>query len=361
MKALIRTITITVLIILSLTTTGSALAQNAAEEETLVAIEKAVALAEKEAEIVQRQAEAVQIQAEAVQQQEGAALQQATNALSSRLRETLLQLEEKMTTWQDSGAGTVLVIPTAEMKPQDLVTVAQDLNIMSRVLDKKLYPERDSLSRSFWPLASGRHKSFLSGDDRITKGIYIQGYGALFLLKVDFPLLAGPQTPEVKKTEEDIDSVWQETIREIYAPEEVRRRQTDRPEEKYNPERVESLKIILTRALRHAANIRALKPDEIVILTVISEISQPTTSLVTRVYSIGEGRGSRNYIATEPRTAGSGSFSHTVLTIRAKKSDIDAFAKGDLDFDQFRQRTQLLSGPYVGGGEVGRVEAIVSF
>jgi hypothetical protein len=29
----------------------------------------------------------------------------------------------------------------------------------------------------------------------------------------------------------------------------------------------------------------------------------------------------------------------TVLTICAKKSDIDAFAKGELDYDQFRQRT----------------------
>ncbi|MBC8217749.1 MAG: hypothetical protein H8E73_04735 [Planctomycetes bacterium] len=32
-----------------------------------------------------------------------------------------------------------------------------------------------------------------------------------------------------------------------------------------------------------------------------------------------------------------------VLTIRAKKSDIDAFSKGELDFNKFYERTQLLA------------------
>ncbi len=33
--------------------------------------------------------------------------------------------------------------------------------------------------------------------------------------------------------------------------------------------------------------------------------------------------------------------STTVLTIRAKKSDVDAFAKGELDFEQFQQKVQI--------------------
>ena len=33
----------------------------------------------------------------------------------------------------------------------------------------------------------------------------------------------------------------------------------------------------------------------------------------------------------------------SVLTIRAKKSDIDAFSKGELDFNTFYERTQLLA------------------
>ena len=35
-----------------------------------------------------------------------------------------------------------------------------------------------------------------------------------------------------------------------------------------------------------------------------------------------------------------GSNSLTVMTVRAKKSDVDAFAKGELDFEQFQQKVQ---------------------
>ena len=38
-----------------------------------------------------------------------------------------------------------------------------------------------------------------------------------------------------------------------------------------------------------------------------------------------------------------GLFSPTVLTIRVKKSDIDAFAAGELDFEQFRQKVQIFT------------------
>ncbi len=33
----------------------------------------------------------------------------------------------------------------------------------------------------------------------------------------------------------------------------------------------------------------------------------------------------------------------TVLTIRAKKSDVDAFAKGELDFEQFQQKVEIFT------------------
>jgi len=52
--------------------------------------------------------------------------------------------------------------------------------------------------------------------------------------------------------------------------------------------------------------------------------------------------------------------SPAILVIRTKKADIDEFAKGDLDFDQFRQRTQMLTCPYL-GGEARRGYPLSSF
>ena len=51
--------------------------------------------------------------------------------------------------------------------------------------------------------------------------------------------------------------------------------------------------------------------------------------------------------------------SPTLLVIRAKKSDIDAFVKGDLDIDQFREKVQVLSYPLL-GGNIGATSAIRS-
>jgi hypothetical protein len=48
-----------------------------------------------------------------------------------------------------------------------------------------------------------------------------------------------------------------------------------------------------------------------------------------------------------------GLSSPAVLVIRTKKSDIDEFAKGDLGFDQFRQRVQILTHPLLGGAVGG--------
>jgi hypothetical protein len=40
---------------------------------------------------------------------------------------------------------------------------------------------------------------------------------------------------------------------------------------------------------------------------------------------------------------GAGASGATVLTIRAKKSDIDTFAKGELDYEQFRPKVQIFT------------------
>jgi len=263
----------------------------------------------------------------------------------SDLDEKLIQLN--IATTGQYGGGRVLVIPTAEIKPQDLVTLMEDMTVMCRIFDKRLgqsQPVRGLRGR----FSSSLGRTFLSQDSRSTGAMYIQGYGALFLMKVDFLLSPPPEVPEEKETEEeDTDPLWTQMRQEIYAPEEADRgrRTGERPEEKYDAEQVEELKETLIKTLKHAANIRNLKPDESVILTVIGKAGQPAASASGRLYErLYEEDYSRYIVSTR---AGTGFSSPTVLTIRAKKSDIDAFAKGQLSFDQFTQKTQLLSYSYL--------------
>jgi len=192
---------------------------------------------------------------------------------------------------------------------------------------------------------------FFGRDSGTTEAIYLEGYAALFLMKVNFPLSPLPEEKEEKETkEEDTDPLWTQMRQEMYAPQDTRRRRPDdRPEEKYDVEKVGELKETLIKTLKHAVNIRALKPDQLVILTVIGGRSQSGTRTTTRSYgrssmSSSISRGRSSMVRRVPRVPPvAASLLPTVLTICAKKSDIDAFAKGEFSFDQFRERIKIFT------------------
>jgi hypothetical protein len=264
---------------------------------------------------------------------------------------------------RSGSTGTVLVIPSEQTRTEDLITINEDISVMSRIFEKNLGQARISTIRG--SIFTSRHdpfSMFLGADGGGIQSIYLQGFGVLFLMKVDFPLTPSPDMQvdekETQKAEQG-DPVWRQIRREMFEPEKVdRRRRNDRPEEKYDAEKVENLKTTLIKALKHAANIRSLKPDESVILTVAGS-GEATGTIITSAKLSGE-----NQILVQERTSDGkmitkivtgtslddiGSSSPAILIIRAKKSDIDTFAKGELDFDKFRERVQLLTYPLLGG------------
>jgi len=159
---------------------------------------------------------------------------------------------------------------------------------------------------------------------------------------------------------------------------------------------VEELKRDLITTLKHAANIRGVQPDEWVILTVVGgrqmagmfgggmmrDMSVSTGTSFAGVSSGGMGAGFGGYGAYGGAGGGMGGMmggvgamgghgsssghavmgggmmggmgggmggygvmgpsSSTVLTIRAKKSDVDAFAGGELDLDRFQEKVKTL-------------------
>ena len=66
------------------------------------------------------------------------------------------------------------------------------------------------------PTAPDRGSSALRADG--PKPIYIGGYGAVFSLQVDFPLLPPPETAEPNKTADKTDRIWAAAQRELSGP-----------------------------------------------------------------------------------------------------------------------------------------------
>jgi len=263
---------------------------------------------------------------------------------------------------RSTDADPVLLIPSAQISTEEIITINEDMSVMSRIFQKNLEQARISTARS--SIFASRHNTLamLIGGSSQIQSMYLQGYGALFLLKVDFPLSPAPKaSEEEKETEkaEEGDPVWQEMRREIYEPENVdRRRRTAQPEGKYDAEKVENLKTTLIKALKHAANIRSLKPDESVILTVTG-----SSEATGRTITASRIPGGNQIIITERDADGKmktsivqgtslddiGSSSPTILVIRVKKSQINEFASGQVDFDRFRQSVQVLTYPLLSG------------
>ena len=252
------------------------------------------------------------------------------------------------------GAGSVLVIPTAELKMEELAAMTEDMTVMSRIFGKNLEQARIPTARgSFFISGHDTLAAFLGGGGGAMQSMYLQGYGALFLMKVDFPLSPPPQAEQQQEEEtkkEEMDPVWQQMRREMYEPQDTKRRKTEQPQEKFDAEKVENLKTTLVKALKHAANIRSLKQDELVILAVAGSggSAGETATITTSSAIVVDGHA--RIVQQQPASSGS---SQTVVVIRAKKSDIDSFAKNALDYEQFRQRIQLFSCPCL-GAEAGR-------
>lgn len=249
-------------------------------------------------------------------------------------------------TLQPGSASRVLVIPASQIKIDALANIVEDMTIMGRIFNKQL---GQTQLRQPW-LAP----DIFQHDSGMAEAVYLEGYGALFLRKVDFPLSPGPTVPaEEKQThKENLDPVWEQTKQEMYDPEDARRRRVDRSEEKYNAEKVENLKTNIIKALKHATNIRGLKPDESVIFTVTGS-SKPGnfTLTLTRTNQVIVHNKDQNVtrIVDVPLSGDLGLSSPTVLVVRAKRSDIEAFARGDSSLEQFRERVQIFTYPYLGG------------
>ena len=343
MKPLIKMLAI--LVALNLALLSPNLAQDASKEqekaagEAQAAVMKAQAEAQKQAELAQKQAEAAIKQAQA----NALAAQAAVRNAAKNVDAGLLSLKS-LGAMPAIGAGPVLVIPSAQMNPEDLTTITEDTNIMTRIFEKKLQEARiSSPSASFRTSLLSTARSvprLFTSSKQTTESMYLDGFGVIFLMQVDFPLSPSPQAPEPNEPQEDADPLWSQTKRQIYAPDEYKREKQRSPEKEYDAEKVQDLQRTLIEALQHAANIRNLQPDHSVILVVRGCMSDQNVVVATAITQ----KNDPEVVTLRASSAGEANPSAAaVLIIRAKKSDIDAFSKGGLDYDQFRERCELIT------------------
>jgi len=291
----------------------------------------------------------------------------------------------------------VLVIPATDIETKDLVAITEDLQIMSHIFDER-FKEGQEIQGIFVDFGD-----IFGRDSRSTEAIYMQGYGALFLMEVNFAFSPEPepQELEVKKTEKYVDPDWQRAKQKLFSPQGYGRSDLAQKGQ-YSAQQIDQIKKEFIRTLKHTANIR-IYPDEWIILTVIGQGRQSggmygdyyrsttprtgTSSSRGRSSSrsrgsygggmmgggmMGGGYGTSGGMMMGGGSMGGGGFSGgvmmgggmmsggmggmysedysetgsgstTVLTIRVKKSDVDDFANGELNFEEFQKKVDIFS------------------
>ena len=223
------------------------------------------------------------------------------------------------------------IVPSGEMKPEEMASIQEDMTVMSRILDKAL--DQADLGRSQKGVFIGYH---FGGTLTMGQTLFLSGYGALFRINVDFPL-AGPTEQPKQEPTADKDPIWAKTKLEITDP--GSEDSKDEDEEKYQPEKVDALKKALVSSLKHASNIRALQATDKVVILVASRRSESSGPVFS---FIGSGK------AKVVSSAGYGKSTNdstpaTTLIVQVKKADIDALAGGTLTPEQFQKKVLMTS------------------
>ena len=244
-----------------------------------------------------------------------------------------------------ASAAKVLVIPTTATKKEDLPAIIEDMNVMSRIFDKRHKRRPDSMGVLLNSLRGSPVYSSSAGS--APEGIYLAGYGCIFFMKVDFPLIAPPAV-KTDKPKEGVDPVWERTKQQMHGVRSGRNVQISAAEwhGQYDAEKVQDLKKNIIKDLGHASNIRHLQPEEQVVLSVVGSIATPAVAVLHNEIRTKRRRSREDYEVFHTVVDGL-QPTRAVMTIRARKSDIDAFAKGELDFDKFSKKVEvvLLSSP----------------
>jgi len=236
----------------------------------------------------------------------------------------------------------VLVVPGKPMDPQAIDRAVEDLSIMSRIIEKNALGEYHAGSMADFRIETGFVFSLDSGHIGTGPGLffpvagrpkpmYLGGYGVLFFVRVDHPLLPPPQALQEQPTHPQEDPVWADAKRSVLEGE-------ARPElaqedgearEPYSREQVDTLRNALIATMKHAANIRVLEPAEWVTIVV----QGPAPAAPQAGQDAGYG--------AQPQPLAATAAGRTVLTLRASKANVDQYAKGQLDRQQFEQRLQV--------------------
>jgi hypothetical protein len=242
----------------------------------------------------------------------------------------------------------------------------EDMQVMLEIL-------RDRLSESRMDLGGLiDYGDFFGGQSG--EALYLEGYGVVFVMTVDFPLSFPSEQPSEGEPEREVDPVWQRARQKLRSPSIPYRYGAGRRSAAAEGISLEQFQEALVKALRHAANVRHIASAEKINLTVIGQDERGVYGYrgSAGAYGGGYGGGSRSFSGGSFGPEGGRTYAHsetystrggsvqrpaadgygnmkrdalgrviyearpvrgnpTVLTMQTTKADVDAYGTGVRD------------------------------
>ncbi|MBL9135971.1 MAG: hypothetical protein JNK85_08890 [Verrucomicrobiales bacterium] len=246
------------------------------------------------------------------------------------------------------GTPWALVLPGDRLTTEQAENMTEDLAVMTKILRKSTRP--GDAETGAWRVGPG-FVGYLYGGSG-PDALYLDGFGALFLISVDFPLV-GPREASGNREEQVTDETWERTRRELREGGDPFDRSLGRnfrqPGEAlvYREDRVNELRENLIDALKHATNLGGVPADETIAIAVFcptarGDEANPAAAAKRKSRSAyskvdDDGVWTTGAMIGLENSGQPGS----VMGLRVRKSDVDAFAKGKIDRDAFAKKIQI--------------------
>jgi hypothetical protein len=306
-------------------------------------------------------------------------------------------VRDPSTPYGSKDSAPPVVVEFSRGRLNSVEMMEEDLAVMTRIVEKALDGE---LGDEQAPVKAGIPMT-LTTSGRSVRAMYVEGLGPLFMIKVNFPLLA-PRAVEVKQPEAKASTEWEKARKELKGSGDEDEWRGTGAANTFSEETVTALKKALLDALKQAANIRQLKPEDFIAMSVfggdgagtdrwsggtrggnapgtlrssakfprnlpaaggnpnadsalnqqlIPNEHQPASPLVPasprpgEIATVANPSRMASPVQTSRRVASSVSPEYalgpgrgTVLTVRVKKVDVDALAKGELTPEAFAKQ-----------------------
>jgi hypothetical protein len=234
---------------------------------------------------------------------------------------------------------TLVVSPKADDKAVN--EIEEDLAVMSRLLNKEVEKEVGSDPHR----AMGIAITSFSSETKAPEALFLEDHGAVFTLNVQFPLQPDTEEKDNKKPAATTDTEWEKTRKELFggatgnAHGPMILATPTLPPAKYDPDKVDQLKQAIFNALRNAGNIRALRPQDYVTVAVLAY----PAGLGEHAFAASHVRVSVTEEGQITRTVDSSTESgrQSTLTIRIRKSDVDALTQGKMTQEEFEKKAAV--------------------